>query len=368
MSTTLQDRATSVPAQLGIIDCDIHPAQRTPTEIMDYLPARWREHAKTYGYRSRQPFIGALPYPRMTPGTGQRADAWPPGGAPPGSDLAFMQAQHLHPNNVEFGVLQPLSPNASNLLDQDFGAALATAVNDWQLDRFTKQDPRLKASLVVTHDWPDAAIAEIERRAGDANFVQIAIPPRTMEPIGRRRYWPIFEAAQRHNLPIGMHVYAVSPHAFSASGWPSYYIEEHHLNVHSMQAVVTSLVMEGVFERFPGLKFVLIEGGFAWAPALAWRLDHAWRRLRSELPHVKRPPSDYIREHIWFTTQPIEEPERRDDMLATIEWLGWDRLMFSTDYPHWDFDDPKYAFKVQLTPSQRRAIFHDNAASLYGLR
>ena len=367
MSLTLEDRPADDAARLGIVDCDIHPAARTPAEIVEYLPERWRDHARRYGYRMRQPFLGALPYPRMTPGTGQRADAWPPGGGPPGSDLAFMQAQHLEPNNVEFGILQPLSPNASNMLDQDFGAALASALNEWQVDRYTAHDPRLKASIVVTHDWPEAAVAEIERRAGDRRFVQVAIPPRTLEPMGRRRYWPIFAAAERAGLPVGLHVYAVSPHAFTSSGWPSYYIEEHQLNVHSMQTTVMSLIMEGVFERFPGLKVVLIEGGFAWAPALGWRMDHAWRRMRDELPLLRRPPSEYMRAHMWFTTQPIEEPERRQDLATCIDWLGWDRLMFSTDYPHWDYDDPKYTFKIRLSEAQRRAVFRDNALALYGL-
>ena len=91
---------------------------------------------------------------------------------------------------------------------------------------------------------------------------------------------------------------------------------------------------------------MLIEGGFAWVPALCWRMDKHWERMRKETPHVKRPPSEYVREHFWFTTQPIEEPENPADLAEIMEWVGYDRLMFSTDYPHWDFDDPQRAFKV----------------------
>ena len=69
----------------------------------------------------------------------------------------------------------------------------------------------------------------------------------------------------------------------------------------------------------------------------------------------------------WVTTQPIEEPERPRDMLSTLEWIGVDRIMFSTDYPHWDQDDPRFAFKVALPEEWKRKIYHDNARALYRL-
>jgi len=141
----------------------------------------------------------------------------------------------------------------------------------------------------------------------------------------------------------------------------------HYAMCGNMQATVVSLVFEGVFERFPGLKIVLIEGGFAWVPALTWRMDKHWQRMRGETPQVKRPPSEYVREHFWFTTQPIEEPENPRDLGEIMEWVGFDRLMFSTDYPHWDFDDPQRAFRIQLSEAQRAAVFRDNAKALYAL-
>jgi predicted TIM-barrel fold metal-dependent hydrolase len=122
--------------------------------------------------------MGGMPYPRMSPGHGQRMDAWPPNGRPPSADLAFMQAQHLDPNGVDFGILQPLGPSGANMLNQEFGAALCAAVNDWQLAAWTRQDQRLKATLVVTQEDPVAAVAEIERHAGVPDFVQIGLPPR----------------------------------------------------------------------------------------------------------------------------------------------------------------------------------------------
>ena len=126
-------------------------------------------------------------------------------------------------------------------------------------------------------------------------------------------------------------------------------------------------MIEGVFEHIPNLRVALVEGGFAWLPSLSWRLDKHYKRLHEEVPHRKRLPSEYIRSNIWVTTQPIEEPERPEDLLATCEWIGWDRIMFSTDYPHWDQDDPRYAFKAPLTEQHKRMVFRENALSFYGL-
>lgn len=95
----------------------------------------------------------------------------------------------------------------------------------------------------------------------------------------------------------------------------------------------------------------LIEGGFAWVPPLMWRLDRAWQQLKAEAPQIKRLPSEYIREHFWITTQPMEEPPQRDYFFQLLEQMDMnDRLMFATDYPHWDFDSPRDRALPEGTP------------------
>jgi predicted TIM-barrel fold metal-dependent hydrolase len=113
---------------------------------------------------------------------------------------------------------------------------------------------------------------------------------------------------------------------------------------------------------------VLIEGGFGWLLPLMWRLDRAWRKLREETPEVTRLPSESIRHHIWFTTQPIEEPPDPRDFQRLLDDLAMhDRIMFSTDYPHWDFDSPDQAVPASLPPDLRRKIMAENARALYRL-
>jgi hypothetical protein len=357
--------ATSA-SKLKIVDCDIHPAFKKPSDLYPFLPARWREHMITFGEHLRQGLSGQLAWPRMT-ASGLRVDAFPEDG-PPGSDLELMRRQHLDPNGVEIGMLMQLSKGGMEERNLEFAAALSHAINEWQLETFVKPEPRLRAGIVVPQEDAAFAVAEIDARAVDPSFSQIIISPRSSDPLGHRRYLPIFEAAQRANRPIALHVQGFSGgHASTGSGWPTYYMEEHYAATTGMQNTLTSLVFEGVFERFPKLKIALIEGGFAWAPALCWRMDKHWERMRVETPHLKRPPSEYVREHVWFTTQPIEEPDRPQHLAEVIEWLGWDRLMFSTDYPHWDFDDPQHTFKFKMTEEQKALVFRDNAKALYGL-
>jgi hypothetical protein len=61
----------------------------------------------------------------------------------------------------------------------------------------------------------------------------------------------------------------------------------------------------------------------------------------------------------------MEEPEPTEHLRDTIEWIGWDRLVFATDYPHWDYDDPQQSLKLRITPAERDAFFIGNARSLY---
>jgi predicted TIM-barrel fold metal-dependent hydrolase len=367
MNVTVLERDVREKTHLVNVDCDIHPGQANAGELEAYLPARWRAHLREYGPLLRGGLSGVpTTHFRMMPNA-SRADAKPPTGGAPGSDLDFMRAQHLDPNGIEYGILIPLRIGPGSQRNLEFGAALAAATNDWQAEKWLDRESRLRGSILVTQDEPAVAIAEIEKRAKDKRFVQIVVPPKTVEPLGRSRYWPLLEAAEAFDLPIALHVGGINGHPITGAGWPSFYIEDHHTNAQIMQGLVSSLVLEGCFERFPRLKIVLVEGGFAWAPALAWRLDKHWERMLSEVPHLTRPPSDYMRTNIWYTTQPVDEPREARHMRDIIRWIGADRLLFSTDYPHWDFDDPRFVFKEPLPPEQKEMIFRTNAKRLFKL-
>ena len=361
---------TAGQSRLAIADCDIHPRPAgagiggVSKSLYPYLSKQWRDHLEQFGVTYRQPWEKGSAYPKGQP-SACRIDAWPPGKTP-GSDLEFMARQHLDPNNVTLGILNPLGAG-QGAMNLDLSAALAHATNEWQKAEWTSQDSRLRASVVVPYEDPMASVKEIEKRAGDKNFAQVLFLSRTATPMGQRQYWPIFEAAVAANLPIGVHAFGYGGNAITSSGWGSYYLEEMIGHAQAQQALTVSLILEGVFERFPTLKFVMIEGGVAWAAALGWRMDAQYKKLKRELPHLKRLPSEYLRSNIWFTTQPIEEPEPRTQLAEIFDWIGWDRILFATDYPHWDFDDPAQALPFKMTEEQRRMVFLGNAKAVFGI-
>ena len=357
--------ASAQPAasRLMIADCDLHPARPNPRALDPWLAPNWRDHLATFGAGRRLGMQEGPAYPKSQPNAARR-DAVPPEGGPPGSSLAFMQAQHLDPNNVVLGILNPLNAG-QGVANIELCAAIGRAVNEWQVAEWTSRDTRLKASVVVAYEDAALSVAEIRRWAGHPDFAQVLMLSRTAEPLGNRRYWPIYEAAVEAGLPVAVHAFGYGGAPITSTGWPSHYIEEMTGHAQSCQAGLSSLLIEGVFERFPTLRLLMVEAGFAWAPALAWRLDKAWKTLRAETPHLKLLPSEYMRRNVWWTSQPMEEPEPRAHLLDTLDWMGWDRLLFATDYPHWDFDDPAHALPLPISAAQREQVFLGNARAVY---
>lgn len=150
-------------------------------------------------------------------------------------------------------------------------------------------------------------------------------------------------------------------------GYPSRYLEWHNILPITYMAHINSLVCEGVFERYPTLKFVVIEAGLAWLPHLMWRMDKNYKALRDTTPWLKRLPSEYIVDHVRLTTQPIEEPPYATDLVHVLAMMSADKtVMFSSDYPHWDNDDPRRILR-RVDARTRARIFGGTAAELYGL-
>jgi predicted TIM-barrel fold metal-dependent hydrolase len=123
-----------------------------------------------------------------------------------------------------------------------------------------------------------------------------------------------------------------------------------------MMAHCVSLVSEGVFQEFPTLRFGFIEGGICWAPYVMWRLDRMYPSLKAEVPYLSKKPSEYILSNCYFSTQPIEEPDEREHLVQMFEMLHAEKtVIFASDYPHWDFDNPLTVLSF-LPPAMKRHL------------
>jgi predicted TIM-barrel fold metal-dependent hydrolase len=344
----------------GAIDCDIHPAVPDTRVLLPYLEPYWREHIQRRGLERESFEISS--YPVNAP-INARPDWRPPSG-PPGGSLPALQSHLLDRLNPRFAICNVLH-GAQMMFSEDLSLALCRAVNNWIAAEWLDRDPRLRASIVVPPHSADLAAEEIERLAGDHRFVQVLLLAMSELPLGRRQNWPIYAAAEKHGLPIGIHAGSTFRHPPSALGWPSYYLEDYVSQAQGFAAALNSLVSEGVFNKFPGLKVVLIESGVTWLPASLWRLDKTWRGVRAEVPWLETVPTDIVRDHVRLTIQPFDAPPTEPQVLKLLEQLGSDRmLLFSSDYPHWHYDGDD-ALPDGLPEDLIRRICVDNPLDTY---
>lgn len=350
------------PAASHLIDTDVHETLNSPADLLPYLPAQWHRHITEYGWSDRDT---SLPFNNPSPGRGIRMDAYPPGGGRPGSDLGLFRSQLLDAFGVEVAILCGFFHPASFEGWFELASALASAYNDWQIENFLEKEPRLRGSVhFAVHD-PQEAAREIDRVAAHPQIVQAFLPVESIHRWGDPVYRPIFEAAARNQLAIALHH---NGKARPSAGYGRYYVEYHSLLPQVHMAQIAGLITSGLFDTYPELKVVVLEGGFTWLPHLMWRMDQHFRQFRSEVPWVKRMPSDYLRENIRLSTQPMELLETAH-FLQLLDMAGSDRfLVFSSDYPHYDFDSPRRALPPGLPAELRERIYWKNAAETYGPR
>ena len=351
---------SSLPVGLAVIDADVHAAVPSIDTLLPWLDAHWQEVAATTQFRG--PTDTAYP---PSAATSLRPDLAGDGGV--ASTVADLRARVLDPWRVEAAILH-CAYGIEAVKNPDAAIALARSVNAWLASEWLEPEPRLRGSIVVPGLVPQDAADEVDRLGGHPGFVQVSVPVRSFAPYGHRIWWPLLEAVTRHDLVLALQFGGAAGHPPTSVGWPTTYLEEYVDMASAFQAQLISLVAEGAFDRFPSLRVICVESGFAWMPSLIWRFDRLWRGLRREIPWTRRQPSSYLREHVRLTTQPFDAPSDPAGFARVVDQLGSDELLcFASDYPHWQADTPADALPPIGDGSTLRAIMAGNARTLYRL-
>ena len=238
----------------GIVDVDVHPVPSSVDEIRERMPMPFRDRYQG----ERRSFFN-------NPVHGSRLDAVPPGGGPKGSDPDFLRKQLIDEYGVAYAIL--ISRTFCNIHpDPDYAAAIAAAFNEWLVEVWLTEnnhDGAFKGSITIAQQDPARAVEEIERWAGHEHIVQVTMDSGARMPFGQRYYYPIYEACERHGLPLPVHpgTEGMGINQQPTPGYPTHYIEWHCAMSLAFQAHLISILTEGVFERYPGLRLVLVEGG-----------------------------------------------------------------------------------------------------------
>jgi len=255
----------------------------------------------------------------------------------------------------------------------DLVVALNTGFVRYMLDRVC--DPARGIYTVVIACWQDPeASAELIDEAGDHPGIAAVcmLSAGAQPPLGDARYDPIYEAAQRHDLPIVLHG-APGLNLTAGADYADFQrlIESHSLGFSvSNQIQLTSMVLAGLCERFPGQRYVFQESGLFWVPMMQYRLDEYFLKRRSEAPLLTRLPSEYIRESFYFGTQPIEAPKDQRHLEMVFDAAnGSEHFLFCSDYPHFDYDDPSAILRLTFLDRAAKArVLAGNALDVFKLR
>lgn len=355
---------TGATVPVRVVDTDVHPVPKMG-EYTEFIPEPYRSQ-----YFARRKTGDSITYdaPDYAHAMAMRMDSFPDDGNFAGSDpdLAF---QHVI---MEAGCdLVVLEPGARSHMIPEVSQASAIATNHWLEHAWLSSGPnwhgRWRGAICVAIEDPQGAVDEINYWGEHEMMSKVLIHAEPRPSWGHPMYDPVWEAAVRHDLPVVCHLgrgtFEKMPRP--PVGIPSY--NHDFMVTYSLLALnqVTSLIFDGVFERHPDLQVVLVEHAFSWILPLMWRMDNIYEARKGDVPHLRRKPSEYVYDHLWFTTQPLDYPEDKLELTRALEMMQADKLLlFSSDYPHWTYDDPQWIVK-HIPEQMRDAIMFKNSLGVY---
>lgn len=355
------------------IDACVHNCAAAESEIVEHLPAAWRRYIGRPGTLPNgggaMPIVPLMPY--HNPLGNKLRSATGVLDAPPGSDPATVLAEHLDAHAIERAVLCldremfiPALPNVRLSIE------LCRAVNSWTEERWLAADPRLHGVILAPLQVPELAAAEILRAARNDRMAAVLFGVNGLnKPVGHPVYDPIFRAAADSQLPVIVHAGLDCPVDTLTDpvpgGPPSTYTDFHVLQSTPLATSLVSLIGQGVFERYPDLKVLLVGGGVTWLAPLMWRFDTDFRALRRDAPYLRMLPSEYVRDRIRVSTYPLEVADASAFQRYLTAYDGLDGLLcYASGYPNWDCDTPERVGQA-LPAAWGERVMRTNALELF---
>src|SRR5215471_3515033 len=260
-------------------------------------------------------------------------------------------------------------PGRSGMLNSqvEIEVAMSRAYNRWLCERLLAAEPRLVSMLYLPFNDPEAAYRTVKDFGGRKGVVGFMVTSPRYKPVHDNVYVKTYALLEEMGKPIAFH--AAYNWDDRALGMTNRFISVHALGFMWFNMIhMANWVINGLPERFPKLKVMWIESGLTWAYCLMQRLDHSYMMRTSDGPSLRRKPSEYMRE-MYYSSQPMEKPRDRSILEATFKMINAEtQLMWSSDYPHWDFDLPSVIYDLPfLSETGRRNILGGTAAKVFGL-
>ena len=253
--------------------------------------------------------------------------------------------------------------------DHHYVAALARAYNRYLHECWADPAQGIYAAIMAPNQLPELAAGEIAAYARKDGFVAVYLPTAGNYPLwGDRSYDPIFAAAEAADLPVVLQgaitIHTVFP--YELHHMPTALAKQTLSQAFGAIANLVSILTTGVLARFPRLKVVVNDAGLAWLPLVIGRLDHYHQYLREEVPFVETRPSDDVRKRVYVTTHPIDVPvDNAEYVAACLRAIGVDRLLFGSDWPHFDATTPDAIRTLPLGDDEISQILSENARTLF---
>ena len=314
----------------GFIDADGHVVE-SDAELLDFLPLP---------YRGRQDLLSFPFFPTLDGFHRQaRRVADGKGRYVAKGSLGEWQ-QFLDEDDIAWSVLYPTAGLTFGLIkDQAWACAIASGYNNYLYEKFLEKESRLKGmALIPLQSVPDA-VTELRRAVQDLGMVGAILPAVGIrEPFGSERYFPVYEAAQELGALLTVHA---APTQGIGLDMFDTLIEVRTLSHGFAQMIqMTSMIYNGVFDRFPKLTVAYAEAGCGWVPYLMERMDMEYEHRSVQVPALKASPSDHLRSGRIFVHCELEEL----GIARIAEHFRDDILFCATDFPH----EPRAEFRENL--------------------